>query len=138
MIGEIMHAHCIWMCLFLLYTWGVEGFTGIYEMTFYYGSPSFCGHGCITWHGVGFIVMRIIQMNPEVLCLPNFFRSNILSRFSRPILHGLCTLGFAVRAIIKCLCRGDPNLIKNISARFLLHVYPGETLITEMWLEGLR
>ncbi|KDP36850.1 hypothetical protein JCGZ_08141 [Jatropha curcas] len=58
--------------------------------------------------------------------------------FSRPILHGLCTLGFAVRAIIKCLCRGDPSLVKNISGRFLLHVYPGETLITEMWLEGLR
>lgn len=58
--------------------------------------------------------------------------------FSRPILHGLCTLGFAVRAIIKCICRGDPNSIKTISNRFLLHVYPGETLITEMWLQGLR
>ncbi|KAG8378024.1 hypothetical protein BUALT_Bualt08G0095200 [Buddleja alternifolia] len=58
--------------------------------------------------------------------------------FSRPILHGLCTLGFAVRAIIKNICRGDQNMIKNISGRFLLHVYPGETLITEMWLDGLR
>lgn len=58
--------------------------------------------------------------------------------FSRPILHGLCSLGFAVRAIIKCICRGDQNIIKSISGRFLLHVYPGETLITEMWLAGLR
>ncbi|KAF9686649.1 hypothetical protein SADUNF_Sadunf02G0011300 [Salix dunnii] len=58
--------------------------------------------------------------------------------FSRPISHGLCTLGFAVRAIIKCICRGDAHIVKNISGRFLLHVYPGETLITEMWLEGLR
>ncbi|KAJ4702216.1 enoyl-CoA hydratase 2, peroxisomal [Melia azedarach] len=58
--------------------------------------------------------------------------------FSRPILHGLCTLGFAVRAIIKCICRGDPNMVKSILGRFLLHVYPGETLITEMWLQGLR
>ncbi|XP_051123802.1 enoyl-CoA hydratase 2, peroxisomal [Andrographis paniculata] len=58
--------------------------------------------------------------------------------FSRPILHGLCTLGFAVRAIIKRICRGDEEMIKNISGKFLLHVYPGETLITEMWLEGLR
>ncbi|BBG94774.1 Pseudouridine synthase family protein [Prunus dulcis] len=33
---------------------------------------------------------------------------------------------------------GDPNLVKCISGRFLLHVYPGETLLTEMWLEGLR
>ncbi|GFS31904.1 enoyl-CoA hydratase 2 [Actinidia rufa] len=61
-----------------------------------------------------------------------------IAGFSRPILHGLCTLGFAVRAIIRCVCRGDPNMIKTISGRFLLHVYPGETLITEMWLEGSR
>ncbi|KAJ4827181.1 glycoside hydrolase 18 protein [Turnera subulata] len=58
--------------------------------------------------------------------------------FSRPILHGLCSLGFAVRAIVKCICRGDPTMVKAISGRFLLHVYPGETLITEMWLDGLR
>lgn len=59
-------------------------------------------------------------------------------RFSRPILHGLCTLGFAVRAIIKCLGSGDPTIVKSILGRFLLHVYPGETLITEMWLENSR
>ncbi|GAB2215936.1 hypothetical protein Drorol1_Dr00023699 [Drosera rotundifolia] len=58
--------------------------------------------------------------------------------FSRPILHGLCTLGFAVRAVIKCICRGDPDIVKSISGRFLLHVFPGETLVTEMWLDGLR
>ncbi|WOG99794.1 hypothetical protein DCAR_0519150 [Daucus carota subsp. sativus] len=56
--------------------------------------------------------------------------------FSRPILHGLCTLGFAVRAIIRCICGGDPSMVKSISGRLLLHVYPGETLATEMWLEG--
>ncbi|KAK7828377.1 enoyl-coa hydratase 2 [Quercus suber] len=61
-----------------------------------------------------------------------------IAGFSRPILHGLCALGFAVRAIIKCICKGDPNLIKSITGRFLLHVYPGETLVTEMWLDDLR
>ncbi|XP_068640211.1 enoyl-CoA hydratase 2, peroxisomal-like [Aristolochia californica] len=58
--------------------------------------------------------------------------------FSRPILHGLCSLGFAVRAIVKCLCNGDPALVKSVLARFLLPVYPGETLITKMWLDGSR
>lgn len=61
-----------------------------------------------------------------------------IAGFSRPILHGLCTLGFAVRAIIKCICNGDPDMIRSISCRFLLHVYPGESLITEMWREGSR
>ncbi|MBA0721080.1 hypothetical protein Golax_008656 [Gossypium laxum] len=67
-----------------------------------------------------------------MLCLSH------VHRFSRPILHGLCTLGFAIRAIIKCICRGDPNMVKSFFARFLLHVYLGEALITELWLEGLR
>jgi peroxisomal enoyl-CoA hydratase 2 len=58
--------------------------------------------------------------------------------FSRPILHGLCTLGYAVRAIIKSICNGDETAVKNIFGRFLLHVYPGETLVTEMWPEGTK
>lgn len=58
--------------------------------------------------------------------------------FSRPILHGLCTMGFTVRAIIKNICNGDASLVKAISGRFLLHVYPGETLIIEMWPQGSR
>ncbi|KAG5542839.1 hypothetical protein RHGRI_015811 [Rhododendron griersonianum] len=71
-------------------------------------------------------------------CTQILWLQKLPGKFSRPILHGLCTLGFAVRAIIRCVCKGDPNMIKIISGRFLLHVYPGETLITEMWLEGLR
>lgn len=73
----------------------------------------------------------------QVFSLSNFFVLHY-QRFTRPILHGLCTLGFAVRAIVKCICGEDPNLVKCVSGRFLLHVYPGETLLTEMWLEGLR
>ncbi|KAK2652693.1 hypothetical protein Ddye_012549 [Dipteronia dyeriana] len=61
-----------------------------------------------------------------------------IAGFPRPILHGVCTLGFVVRAIIKSVCRGDQSMVKNISGRFLAPVYPGETLISEMWVQGLR
>eukprot|EP00249_Psilotum_nudum_P006205 c19540_g1_i1 orf=408-1355(-) len=58
-----------------------------------------------------------------------------IAGFPRPILHGLCTLGFAVRAVIRCCAAGDPSLVQTVQGRFLLHVFPGETLITEMWKE---
>ncbi|WP_368862031.1 MaoC/PaaZ C-terminal domain-containing protein, partial [Salmonella enterica] len=45
--------------------------------------------------------------------------------FTRPILHGLCTLGFATRAVSKSFCNGEPTAVKSIFGRFLLHVYPG-------------
>jgi peroxisomal enoyl-CoA hydratase 2 len=59
-------------------------------------------------------------------------------RFTRPILHGLCTLGFAARAIIKSFCNDEPTAVKSIFGHFLLHVYPRETLSTEMWLDGQK
>ncbi|CAD6223947.1 unnamed protein product [Miscanthus lutarioriparius] len=58
--------------------------------------------------------------------------------FTGPILPGLSTLGFAVRAIMRSFCNMEPTAVKGISCRFLHHVYPGETLVTEMWLEGQR
>ncbi|CAD6223948.1 unnamed protein product [Miscanthus lutarioriparius] len=62
----------------------------------------------------------------------------LLAGFTRPILHGLCTLGFAARAVIKSFCNGEPTAVKSIFGRFLLHVYPGEMLSTEMWLDGQK
>ncbi|OQU89860.1 hypothetical protein SORBI_3002G284400 [Sorghum bicolor] len=58
--------------------------------------------------------------------------------FTRPIMPGLSTLGFAVRAVMRSFCNMEPTAVKGISCRFLHHVYPGETLVTEMWLEGQR
>ena len=48
--------------------------------------------------------------------------------FEGPILHGLCTYGFATRAIVAELCGGDPTRLARFSARFSQTVYPGDAL----------
>ncbi|TAK98744.1 MAG: 3-alpha,7-alpha,12-alpha-trihydroxy-5-beta-cholest-24-enoyl-CoA hydratase [Rhodospirillaceae bacterium] len=53
--------------------------------------------------------------------------------FERPILHGLCTYGFACRAVLQAYCDFDPAKIKTFDVRFSSPVYPGETIITRMW-----
>ncbi|XP_049849024.1 peroxisomal multifunctional enzyme type 2-like isoform X2 [Schistocerca gregaria] len=54
-----------------------------------------------------------------------------LAGFKRPILHGLCTMGIATRAILKHY--GSNRDITEIKVRFSKPVFPGETLQTEMW-----
>lgn len=56
--------------------------------------------------------------------------------FKVPILHGLCTMGFATRALYKHFCKGDPRRFKSIRVRFSSPTLPGETLETQMWVEG--
>jgi len=53
--------------------------------------------------------------------------------FPRPILHGLCTYGHAVRAILYKACDGDVGRFKEFKARLSGVVYPGESLVTEGW-----
>jgi len=53
--------------------------------------------------------------------------------FDRPILHGLCTVGYAGRAILHSVCGSDPDRLKSFSLRFVNVVYPGDTLITKRW-----
>jgi acyl dehydratase len=53
--------------------------------------------------------------------------------FSRPILHGLCTYGYAVRAILHKVCDSDVKRFKEFKARLSGVVYPGDSLVTEGW-----
>jgi acyl dehydratase len=53
--------------------------------------------------------------------------------FERPILHGLCTFGFACRALLRALCGDDPARFRSMEGRFAKPTYPGDELVTEIW-----
>ena len=61
---------------------------------------------------------------------PNFAK---MGGQPKPILHGLCTFGFATRAILEGLCENDVSRFKEFNARFSDVVFPGDTIITEGW-----
>ena len=56
--------------------------------------------------------------------------------FERPILHGLCILGVATRAILQACCADQPERLKSLKLRFTAPVYAGETLVTDIWQDG--
>ena len=64
---------------------------------------------------------------------PNFAQ---MSGFDRPILHGLCTEGVAVREITSIYSPNDSSKVRAVKARFAKPVFPGQTVRTDMWKEG--
>ena len=59
--------------------------------------------------------------------------------FDQPVLHGLCTLGFAVRMVLGRFAPGSAAAsFQAVRCRFVGPVMPGETLVIKMWLDGRR
>lgn len=56
-----------------------------------------------------------------------------LAGFDRPILHGLCTYGMTLKAVVDTVLGGDVSRVRSYSTRFTGIVFPGETLRIRMW-----
>ena len=56
--------------------------------------------------------------------------------YKQPILHGRGTFSVAGHAILKTCCDYDAAKFKSMEGRFSSPVYPGETIRTEMWIDG--
>ncbi|HSV06626.1 MAG TPA: MaoC/PaaZ C-terminal domain-containing protein [Candidatus Binatus sp.] len=69
------------------------------------------------------------DMNP-LHADPDFAK---LANYDRPILHGLCTFGYAGRAVLQAYCGNDPARLRAFEVRFSGVVFPGETITTDMW-----
>ncbi|MER5181379.1 MaoC/PaaZ C-terminal domain-containing protein [Streptomyces sp. NPDC002896] len=56
-----------------------------------------------------------------------------LAGFDRPILHGLCTYGITLKAVVDTVLGGDVARVRSYATRFAGVVFPGETLRIRMW-----
>ena len=59
-----------------------------------------------------------------------------MAGFSKPILHGLCTHGFACRMLIKNLIPGQPEKARRMANRFSRPLMPGDPIKLQIWKEG--
>lgn len=53
--------------------------------------------------------------------------------FDVPILHGLCTFGYLGRAVVETCTDNEPERFKSIQVRFSKPVFPGETIVSQLW-----
>jgi NAD(P)-dependent dehydrogenase (short-subunit alcohol dehydrogenase family)/acyl dehydratase len=56
-----------------------------------------------------------------------------MAGFERPIMQGLCTHGYACRALIESLCPGQPQKVRRLDCRFKRPLYPGVPIKTSIW-----
>jgi acyl dehydratase len=58
-----------------------------------------------------------------------------LGGFDQPILHGLCSYGIVCKAVVDEALNGDVARLARYRARFAGVVFPGETIVVQMWHE---
>jgi len=56
--------------------------------------------------------------------------------FERPVLHGLCTMGVAARALLQAYGDVRPERLRYMSLRFSAPVFAVATLVTECWRDS--
>jgi acyl dehydratase len=56
--------------------------------------------------------------------------------FERPILHGMATMGVAAHAVLRTLLDYDSSHFAAMRVRFTTPALPGDTLRTELWVDG--
>ncbi len=56
-----------------------------------------------------------------------------MAGFVKPIMHGLCTHGYACRALMAKLTFGRPELVRRFTCRFTKPLYPGDPIRTLIW-----
>ncbi|MCG6911279.1 MAG: SDR family NAD(P)-dependent oxidoreductase [Deltaproteobacteria bacterium] len=56
-----------------------------------------------------------------------------MAGFEKPIMHGLCTHGYACRALIQSLIPGEPEKARRMCCRFSRPLYPGMPLAIQIW-----
>jgi NAD(P)-dependent dehydrogenase (short-subunit alcohol dehydrogenase family)/acyl dehydratase/putative sterol carrier protein len=59
-----------------------------------------------------------------------------MAGFEKPIMHGLCTHGYACRALIQSLVPGEPEKVRRMDCRFTKTLYPGVPVQTLIWKTG--
>jgi len=78
----------------------------------------------------------IYRLSGDIFSLhvdPDFAQA---SGFEKPIMHGLCTHGFACRALIEKLIPGQPEKARRMVCRFTKTLYPGIPIQTQIWKTG--
>ncbi|MCQ4044894.1 MaoC/PaaZ C-terminal domain-containing protein [Streptantibioticus rubrisoli] len=61
-----------------------------------------------------------------------------LAGFDRPILHGLCSYGIVLKAVVDTVLGGEVARVTSYATRFAGIFFPGETLRIRIWVQEGR